>query len=377
MRFGEFRSGVYRTQLNNSIGCKYKSFYPTLLNQEWSWENGRINVLVEEASRALTELNCFSRFIPNVDVFIEMHIKRESIYSTRIEGTKTELDDLLYDVAEEKIDDRKEVENYIDAINFSIERMQSLPLCNRLLRETHGILLRGVRGEKKFPGEFRISQNWIGGSSLASAFFIPPQQDDLADLMDDLEKFIHNENLALPHLVKAALLHYQFETIHPFCDGNGRLGRLLIILYLINSRMIDRPVLYLSEFFEKNKNAYYNSLTLVRTENELIGWILFFLEGIIETSNNSKRTLEKILDLQTQCSQKIDRNGWKNGRQLLEYLFKKPVVSIREISENLEISYNSANALLVRFLDANLIRKASNKKRGRLFAFEDYIKLFR
>ncbi len=264
MKMEEFRSGVFRQQY------QYKSFSTSLVNQVWTWEEPKVNTLLEKATQALSALNAFSLIVPNVDLFIQMHIMKEANTSSRIEGTQTEMDEALMDVEQinpEKRNDWQEVQNYVQAMNQALAALEKLPLSNRLLKDTHAILLQGVRGERKTPGEFRTSQNWIGGSSLQDAVFIPPHQNEVDELMADLEKFWHNDEIYVPHLIRIAISHYQFETIHPFLDGNGRIGRLLITLYLVSHGMLHKPSLYLSDYFEKHKGAYYDALTTARASN--------------------------------------------------------------------------------------------------------------
>lgn len=254
MKLEDFKSGEYKQQY------QYKSFSPSPVNQTWAWEDPQINILLEQASRALAELNAFSLIVPDIDLFIQMHVIKEANTSSRIEGTQTQMDEAIQeeaDISPEKRDDWKEVQNYVQAMNTAISDLQTLPLSNRLLRQTHATLMQGVRGEHKTPGEFRRSQNWIGGTSLQDAVFIPPHHDEVPELMSDLEKFLHNENASVPDLVRVAISHYQFETIHPFLDGNGRIGRLLITLYLVSRRLLNKPSLYLSAYLEKHKGAYY------------------------------------------------------------------------------------------------------------------------
>ena len=281
MKFEEYVSGTKVQQY------QYKSFLPSLINMEWMWEDPRINRLLEEASAALAELNAYSRFAPDVDRYIRMHVVKEANTSSKIEGTRTEMDDVLRDrlhVAEEIRDDWQEVQNYIQAMHAAIGSLETLPLSMRLLRETHAILMEGVRGEHKTPGEVRRTQNWIGGASISDAVFIPPHIEALPELLTDLERFWHNDKINTPHLIRIAISHYQFETIHPFLDGNGRIGRLLITLYLMSEKMLAKPCLYLSAYIEKHKGQYYDALTTVRESNDMGQWVRFFLVAVSETA---------------------------------------------------------------------------------------------
>ncbi|WP_219929600.1 Fic family protein [Achromobacter pulmonis] len=265
MKFEEFRAGAPKQQY------QYMSFEPELVNHQWSWDDPAITTLLEKATQALGELNAFSLIVPEIDLFIRMHVIKEAQKSSRIEGTQTGMDEALMSedqIQPEKRDDWREVRNYIDALNGAIADLANLPLSNRMLRDAHRILMQGVRGEHKQPGEFRISQNWIGGSNLTDAVFIPAHPTSVPDLMGDLELFWHNEEIHVPHLIRAAISHYQFETIHPFLDGNGRIGRLLITLYLVSHGILSKPSLYLSDFFERNRAAYYDALMRVRASKE-------------------------------------------------------------------------------------------------------------
>jgi Fic family protein len=315
-------------------------------------------------------------------MFILMHIFKEAVISSRIEGIRTNIEEALIEEKEinpEKRDDWQEVNNYVSAMNKAIEELKTLPLSNRLIRNTHKILLSSVRGERKNPGEFRLSQNWIGGASLADAVYIPPAHTELPELLSDLELFLHNTDIKIPHLIRIAIAHYQFETIHPFLDGNGRIGRLLITLYLVSSGILEKPLLYLSEFFEKNKSLYYDNLTLVRTKNDLGQWIKFFLTGVIQTSDMAVTTLKKIVDLKASIeSQKILALGKRasQGATLLHALFSKPLVTIRDVQNMTGLSPKAANNLVQAFIEQGILKETTGFQRNRVFVFRKYMKLF-
>ncbi len=360
---------------------QYKSFEPVPVDHDWVWEDPMIGVLLEQANRALGELNAFSLIVPDIDLFIQMHVVKEAQTSSRIEGTQTEIDEALLpeeQVLPEKRDDWREVRNYIDAVNEAVEALATLPLSNRLLRQTHATLLNGVRGEHKQPGEFRISQNWIGGSSLQDAAFVPPHPDGVAALMSDLEKFLHNDQIAVPNLVRIAIAHYQFETIHPFLDGNGRIGRLMIPLYLVSCGALSKPALYLSDFFERNRASYYDALMRVRVGNDMIHWVRFFLKGVAETASKGRDVFGQILHLRTEAEQQILSLGKRapTARQGLNLLYRNPVVSAGDLATGLAISTPTANALIKDFERLGVLRESTGRQKGRVFVFDRYLRLF-
>ncbi|MBI4548830.1 MAG: Fic family protein [Ignavibacteriae bacterium] len=376
MDINDFKAGYFREQF------QYKSFSPSPINEEWIWTDAKINTLLSEANLRLGELNAFSLYVPDIDIFIQMHIIKEATTSSRIEGTQTNIEEALInkvDVLPEKRDDWQEVQNYIAAMNDSINQLHKVPVSTRLLKEAHKQLLQGVRGENKLPGEYRTSQNWIGGSSLKDAVFIPPHHAEVSDRMNDLEKFIHNDQIAVPPLIRIAIAHYQFETIHPFLDGNGRLGRLLITLYLVSNGLLTKPTLYLSDYFEKHKGLYYDNLMLVRTQNNLGQWIKFFLVAVIETSKKGIATLQQILKLKERIEQKkIAAMGKKvpRARALMNLLYKTPNVNAGLVEKMLGVSKVTANALINDFVKASILKEVTGYKRHRVFVFQEYLRLF-
>lgn len=376
MKFEEFKSGKYLPQNN------YKSFSPAKINNAWSWTDGKVNTLLAEANRKLGALDAFSLNVVDIDTFIEMHVAKEATKSSRIEGTQTELEDTFkksMDIAPERKNDWHEVHNYIEAMNTSISKLKTLPLSTRLLKEAHKILMGGVRGEYRNPGEFRVSQNWIGGATLKDAVYVPPVHTEINELMSDLENFMHNTQLDVPVLIRAGIAHYQFETIHPFLDGNGRIGRLLITLYLVSSGLLMKPSLYLSDYFERHRQLYYDNLNNVRIKNNLTQWIKFFLVGIIETSESGIDTFKAILKLKEQIEdKKIITLGKKlpTAKLLLKYLFRKPVLNVNDVQDELKVSSPTANSILTDFERLEIISEKTGWKRNREFEFTDYLKLF-
>ncbi|MDD3480340.1 MAG: Fic family protein [Paludibacteraceae bacterium] len=360
----------------------YKYFVPSAINDEWTWKTPALNLLLEKAAIKLGELNSYARLVPNIDLFIQLHVTKEAVVSSHIEGTKTNMDEALLPVEEihpERRDDWQEVNNYIKALNNAIEELKSLPISSRLLKETHKILLQSVRGEHKLPGEFRTSQNWIGGTSLHDAVFIPPSHHLVNELMSDLEKFLNNDEINVPLLIRIAIAHYQFETIHPFLDGNGRIGRLMITLFLVSEGILDKPLLYPSLYFEKNKSLYYDNLSNVRTKNDMLQWIKYFLVGIEQSAAKAVETLSNILKLKESIEKEINSNFGRRSNSahtLVHFLFKDPVISIDKAAKECNLSFKAANDLVALMQKSNYLKELTKQSRNRIFIFEPYLKIF-
>ena len=345
MDIKDFQAGTWRQQL------QYKSFLPQTINHEWIVSDPLVNALLAEANRKLGELNAFSQLVPDVDFFIRIHVTKEATTSSSIEGTQTTLEEALVkeeDLDPERRDDWIEVHNYVQAMNSAIQQLKRFPLSNRMLRQTHKLLLSSGRGKSKQPGEFRTSQNWIG-PALKNAVFVPPSQEEVPDLMSDLELFLHNQKILVPHLIKVAIAHYQFETIHPFLDGNGRLGRLAITLYLVTTGLLEKPTLYLSAYFEQHRRFYYDYLTGVRTKNDLTQWIKFVLSGVIEISQSSIGTFKAILALRERIERHVITQLGKRtpkAQQLIERLYTQPFTTAADVQRTLNVSPATANAFV-------------------------------
>lgn len=370
-----FQSGRFVQQAH------YKSFQPGPIHRAWTVDDMGLLKLLGQADRALGKLDMYSEYIPNIDLFIRMHVLKEATQSSKIEGTQTNMEEALLekkDVAPERRDDWEEVQNYVAAMNEAVARLQKLPFSARLIREAHKTLMRGVRGRHKQPGEFRKSQNWIGGASINDAIFVPPVHTSVGELIADLERFVHDDKEYFPELLKAALVHYQFETIHPFLDGNGRVGRLLITLYLVSKGLLKRPVLYLSDFFERNRQHYYDNLMRVREKNDLLQWFRFFLVGIIETARSSIDTFDNILKLQKQVEEQLQGLGSRtaNAQKVVHHLYQFPVADASRVAKAAGVSAASAYKLIADLERFGILREITGGKRGKRYVFDAYLKLF-
>jgi len=376
MNLEAFKPGTFRQQFH------YKSFVPETVNAAWTWDSPAIHQLLAEANRHLGELNGLSLIVPDIDRFIQMHVVKEAQTSSRIEGTQTEMEEALEDdpdeIDPEKRDDWQDVRNYVAAMNQALRDLETLPLSNRLLCQSHATLMQGVRGDGKTPGEFRRSQNWIGGANLTDAVFIPPHHDEVPRLMSDLEVFWHNQNIAVPELIRIAISHYQFETIHPFLDGNGRIGRLLIALYLVSTDLLHRPCLYVSAHLEKHRSEYYDALTAVRTRGDLVGWVKFFLVAVNETAKKGVQTFQDIHHLRQITAEKIQTLGRRSASatRVIEALYVKPIATSASLARKLEVSQPTMDRLLVDLIRLNIVDEMTGNRRNRVFYFRDYYQLF-
>lgn len=378
MNLADFQPGQFEQQY------EYKSFVPAPIHHDWIISDPHILQLLGQADRALGELNAYAQLIPDIDFFIRMYVAKEATQSSRIEGTETNIEDAFKD-AEDILPDEKskndwdEVQNYIKAINHAITRLETLPLSNRLLRETHAVLMQGVRGKEKLPGEFRRSQNWIG-VSLKNTVFVPPHHDRVPDLMGDMEKFLQDNRVIVPPLIKIAIAHYQFETIHPFLDGNGRLGRLMISLYLASEKLLAKPALYLSDYFERNKTAYVDHLMAVREASHMRDWIIFFLHGTVETAHSSAAVFKSILAMKERIEREIlprfSARRQENAQALVRRLYGRPIVDVKAASKELKTTTNTATSLIEDLVSYGVLREITGQRRNRLFIFSDYVGLF-
>ena len=369
-----FKAGRYVNQ------GTYRAYIPTPVNRKWLIDDMEVIRLLSRADRELGRLDMYSEYV-NIDLYIGMHIVKEATQSSKIEGTQTKMEDVFLNKDEidfERRDDWQEVQNYIKAMNKGENLLKELPFSSRLIKQVHKELLQNVRGKHRLPGEFRTSQNWIGGATLNDAVFVPPPHTMINELMSDLEKFANDDTNPMPDLLKIALIHYQFETIHPFLDGNGRVGRLLIPLYLVNKKILKRPILYLSDFFERNRSLYYDNLMRVRTANDINQWFKFFLTGVMETAIKGVKTFDGILQLQREMDIKLktlkSREG--NARKLIDFLYSTPIIRAQQVEKIVGLSSASAYKLINDLERLDILKEVTGGKRKRLFVFYKYLNLF-
>lgn len=367
----------------------YQTFQPRLLSEPTDIVDGQVYKLLADAMLYLGELNAYSQLVPDIDYFIRMHIAKEATTSSKIEGTKTNLAEVIQDddqsraeLNDEERDDLEEVQNYIRAVNTAVEKLRTLPLATRLICETHEVLLSGVRGFTRAPGQIRKTQNWIGGGSdISTAAFVPPSPETLHDLLSDLDEYWHDNTVTTPVLIKIALCHYQFETIHPFLDGNGRTGRLMIGLQLIDSGILTKPALYISDYFERNRASYYDALDRVRQTGDYTQWVKFFLYGVAETAKDAKETLQSIVKLKETYTSHIYASSLSRPRQekalsLITTMYGQPIMTVRQIQSELGSSWQTANDLAVYLKDLGILSKITGDVKNRKFALIDYFNLF-
>ncbi|WP_283408931.1 Fic family protein [Anoxynatronum buryatiense] len=380
MKMMKNRAGELRKNLTGEL--QYTSFLPSPLPPKPPLEmDEEIVSLLAKTNRIIGILEGLSRQIPNIEIFVSMYVRKEALLSSQIEGTQATLDDILDPKIEENTNRHvTDVVNYIRASQHAAARLKELPICNRLIKETHAILLEGVRGEEKNPGEFRRSQNWIGpqGSTLNNALYIPPNVEDMETAMSDLEKFINEED-ELDPLIKIALIHYQFETIHPFLDGNGRIGRLLVNLFLMETGVLGFETLYISYFLKRNRVEYYDRLMEVRNKGNFEQWVKFFLKGMKESAADAIQTIERLVKLHDQNWETILNTGRsaKTIKKVFAYLEGSPIIDIKKTSEQLGLSYNATANAVNKLVDLGILIQTENVQRNRVFSYEEYVNILR
>ncbi len=372
------RAGEYIKNLSGEM--VYQSFRPAPLPPALNMDEEMIQMLVQ-ATKALTTLDTLSSNIPDMNLFVSMYVRKEALLSSQIEGTQATLEDVLDPLIEKNANQNvADVINYIRATEYALNRLNTLPLCNRLIKETHAVLMEGVRGQEKSPGEFRTSQNWIGaaGSTLKTARYIPPRPEDMVDAMSDLEKYIHAED-PLDVLIQAALIHYQFETIHPFLDGNGRVGRLLITLFLMERGALHFPVLYISFYLKKNRIEYYDRMSEVRSKDNYEQWVKFFLRAVQSSAEDASETIQELALLHDRSMAVINGMGRaaKTVKALFAYLEQNPIIDIRKTAGALGLSFSTVSGAVKRLEEKGILIQTNNVSRNRVFAYQEYLGILR
>lgn len=373
------KAGVFISNLSGE--AEYKSFRPAALPPEIEMDAEMISALTG-ATKAIARLDTLSSYIPNMSLFVSMYVRKEALLSSQIEGTQATLEDVLDPLIKKNANQNvADVINYIQATEYALNRLDTLPLCNRLIKETHAVLMAGVRGQEKSPGEFRISQNWIGaaGSTLKTARYIPPCPEDMVKAMSDLEKYMNTEEDTLDVLIQAALIHYQFETIHPFLDGNGRVGRLMITLFLMEKKLLQTPALYISYYLKQNRIEYYDRMSEVRSKDNYEQWIKFFLRAVKESAEDASDTILELSKLHAKNAEIISGMGRaaKTGIRLFSYLEQNPIIDIRKTSDELGLAYSTVSATVNRFVESSILAQTNNASRNRVFAYTEYLDILR
>ena len=375
------RAGGFISNLSGEMS--YLSFRPAPLppNPPISLSNELVSKLID-ANKKLSMLEGLSSRIPNIDLFVSMYVRKEALLSSQIEGTQCTLDDIFNPNIENNTNlNVSDVVNYIKATEYALKRLQSLPLCNRLIKETHAVLMEGVRGQEKSPGEFRYSQNWIGGqgSTIRNARYIPPNPGDMQTAMSDLEKYMNSDD-SLDPLIQAALIHYQFETIHPFLDGNGRVGRLLITLFLMEKHLLSRPVLYVSYFLKINRIEYYDRMTQVRVTGDYEQWVIFFLEALSNSANDAIQTIDKLTTLHNKSLALFDDLSKRlktNVLKVFNYIESNPIIDIQKTAASLEMSYNTASKIVSLLVEKGILQQTDKSGKARIFSYSEYLDILR
>ena len=375
------RAGAFISNLSGEMS--YQSFRPAPLppNPPISLSNELVFKLID-ANKKLSMLEGLSSRIPNIDLFVSMYVRKEALLSSQIEGTQCTLDDIFNPNIENNTNlNVSDVVNYIKATEYALNRLQSLPLCNRLIKETHAVLMEGVRGQEKSPGEFRYSQNWIGGqgSTTRNARYIPPNPGDMQTAMSDLEKYMNSDD-SLDPLIQAALIHYQFETIHPFLDGNGRVGRLLITLFLMEKHLLSRPVLYVSYFLKINRIEYYDRMTQVRVTGDYEQWVIFFLEALSNSANDAIQTIDKLTTLHNKSLslfEDLSKRLKTNVLKVFNYIESNPIIDIQKTAASLEMSYNTASKIVSLLVEKGILQQTDKSGKARIFSYSEYLDILR
>ena len=375
------RAGAFVSNLTGEMA--YQSFRPAPLPPNPPIAlSGELVAKLVDANKKLAALDGLSARIPNMDLFVSMYVRKEALLSSQIEGTQCTLDDILNPLMEENTNRNvSDVVNYIKATEFALNRLHSLPLCNRLIKETHAVLMEGVRGQEKSPGEFRYSQNWIGGqgSTIQNARYIPPNPEDMQTAMSDLEKYMNGDD-SLDPLIQAALIHYQFETTHPFLDGNGRVGRLLITLFLMEKGILSHPALYISYFLKMNRIEYYDRMTQVRKTGDYEQWVMFFLQALSDSAGDAIQTIDALTALHNQSVAKLgafSKRQQTNLLKLFAYIETNPIIDIQKTAAALGLSYNTVSKMVTILVDEGILWQTDKAGKAKIYSYADYLDILR